>query len=183
MSLRSYVESVNGRYHRIALAAFLVIVVAHWAEHLAQAAQIYLLGWPIPEARGVLGLAVPWLVTSEWLHYGYALVMLAGLLLLRKGFTGTARRWWNASLAIQIWHHFEHLILLLQVVVGANLLGRAVPTSIIQLLVPRVELHLFYNAIVFVPMVVAMVLHRRAHGEDLSVMQCTCAMQPMPSKA
>ena len=45
--------------------AFMVIVLAHWAEHLAQAFQIYGLGWPVPEARGVLGVFFPWLITSE----------------------------------------------------------------------------------------------------------------------
>jgi hypothetical protein len=52
------------------------------------------------------------------------------------------------------------------------LFGAAKPTSIIQLLIPRVELHLFYNGIVFTPMVIAIVLQyfarpapaRRAHA-------------------
>jgi hypothetical protein len=34
-----------------------------------------------------------------------------------------------------------------------------VPTSLLQVWVPRVELHLFYNTIVFVPMVIAMYFH------------------------
>ena len=37
--------ALNGKYHRAALAAFAVVVVAHWAEHLVQAFQIYGLGW------------------------------------------------------------------------------------------------------------------------------------------
>ena len=64
----------------------MVIVLAHWAEHLLQAFQIYVLGWPVPEARGLLGLYYPWLIKSETLHYGYALVMLAGLWMFRSGF-------------------------------------------------------------------------------------------------
>nr|BFE50735.1 hypothetical protein GCM10017745_41620 [Saccharothrix mutabilis subsp. capreolus] len=67
---------------------------------------------------------------------------------------------------LQFWHHVEHLLLILQSSTGVNLLGRPVPTSIVQLLVPRVELHLFYNFIVFVPMVVAMVLHMRPNGRN-----------------
>ncbi|MEU7455916.1 hypothetical protein [Streptosporangium roseum] len=152
-----------------------MIVIAHWAEHVSQAIQLYVLGWPLPEARGVLGVPFPWLVKSEWMHYGYALLMLIGLILLRKGFTGRSRTWWNVSLGIQVWHHFEHLLLLLQALTGSNLLGRPVPTSIIQLIVPRVELHLFYNAIVFLPMVVAMVLHRRPRGSERAAMRCGCA--------
>ncbi|WP_283136109.1 hypothetical protein [Rhizohabitans arisaemae] len=168
--------ALNERHHKVALGVYLVIVVAHWAEHLAQAVQIYVLGWPLPEARGVLGVPIPWLVTSEWMHYGYALIMLVGLLLLRPGFTGRARTWWNVSLGIQVWHHLEHLILLVQALAGANLLGRPAPTSIIQLIVPRVELHLFYNALVFAPMVVAMLLHRRPRESERTAARCTCAV-------
>ncbi|HEX4817139.1 MAG TPA: hypothetical protein VFV66_30730 [Nonomuraea sp.] len=166
---------LNGRYHKAALGAFLVIVLAHWAEHLAQAVQIYVLGWPLPAARGVLGVPFPWLVTSEWMHYGYALLMLAGLLMLRSGFTGRSRLWWNVSLGIQIWHHLEHLLLLLQALTGDHLLGRPAPTSILQLVVPRVELHLFYNALVFAPMVAAMLLHRRPRPAERARMACSCA--------
>ncbi|MFI6094778.1 hypothetical protein ACIA8G_04450 [Lentzea sp. NPDC051213] len=139
----------------------MVVVIAHWAEHLAQAFQIYVLGWPAHHARGALGVPFPWLVHSEWLHYGYALVMLAGLIALRPGMVGRARTWWTIALWIQVWHHCEHLLLLIQALTGENLGGRPAPTSIVQLLVPRVELHLFYNAIVFAPMVVAMILRAR----------------------
>src|SRR5690606_15814894 len=140
-----WLPRLNADYHKPALAVYLFIVVAHWAEHVAQAIQVYVLGWPLPEALGVLGIPFPWLVTSEWMHYGYALLMLVGLLMLRRGFTGRARTWWNISLAIQVWHHLEHLILLVQALAGTNLLGRPAPVSLIQLLVPRMELHLFYN--------------------------------------
>lgn len=167
---------LNQRYHRAALGLFMIVVVAHWAEHIAQAIQIYALGWSVKESRGVLGLPFPWLVTSEWMHYGYALLMLIGLALLRPGFVGRSRSWWNAALVIQIWHHFEHLLLLVQASTGHNLAGRPVPTSVIQLIAPRVELHLFYNAIVFAPMVVAMVLHRRPNESERDRMRCSCAV-------
>jgi hypothetical protein len=166
---------LNGRYHKTALNTFMFIVVAHWAEHIAQAVQIYVLGWKLPEARGVLGLPFPWLVTSEWMHYGYALVMLVGLIVLRKGFTGRSRTWWTIALGIQVWHHFEHLILLIQKLSGVFLAGKEVPTSIVQLLIPRVELHLFYNAAVFAPMLVAVILHMRPRPEERAEMRCTCA--------
>jgi hypothetical protein len=152
------------------------IVLAHWGEHLVQGIQIYALGWPVPEARGLLGYFYPWLIKSEWLHYGYAVVMLIGLWLLRTGFTGTRdRAWWNAALAIQFFHHIEHLILLIQAMTGHNLFGRPVPTSLVQLLVPRVELHLFYNTIVFIPMVVAMYYHMFPTSKEVCDQQCTCA--------
>ena len=108
----TFVERVNGPYHELALRVFMVIVLAHWAEHLLQAYQIYVLGWPVPEARGLLGYFYPWLIKSETLHYGYALVMLAGLWLLRPGFTGGSdRQWWTIALGIQFFHHIEHLLL------------------------------------------------------------------------
>ncbi|MFC7221050.1 hypothetical protein ACFQLX_23245 [Streptomyces polyrhachis] len=168
-------DTLNTRHHKVALTAFGLLVVAHWAEHLAQAVQIYIYHWPLPEARGVLGIPFPWLVKSEWMHYGYALLMLAGFLLLRPGFTGRARTWWDVALGIQIWHHLEHLLLLVQAQSGTFLLDRTVPTSIVQLAFPRVELHLFYNALVTIPMLVAMALHRRPHPEGAPAPRCDCA--------
>lgn len=168
---------LNTKGHRIALNTFLFIVVAHWVEHITQAIQIFGLGWARPKAGGALGLAFPWLVKSEWLHYGFAILMLVGFVVLRHGFTGRSRTWWNVAMWIQVWHHFEHLLLLLQALTGAYLLGKAAPTSIAQLVFPRVELHLFYNAIVFVPMVVAMVLHMRPRPEERALMDCNCAPQ------
>ena len=84
----TFIDRLNGEWHETALRVFMVIVLAHWAEHLTQAFQIYALGWPVPESRGVLGQFFPWVIKSETLHYGYALVMLVGLFVLRQGFTG-----------------------------------------------------------------------------------------------
>lgn len=167
--------TLNGRYHKIALWLFVFIVLAHWAEHLVQAFQIWGLGWPRPKARGVLGMPFPWLIQQEWLHYGYAIVMLIGLLLLRPGFVGRARTWWTVALVIQFWHHIEHLLLLVQALSHHPFFGKPVPTSIVQLFVPRVELHLFYNAVVFAPMVVAMYLHMRPSRAERRAMTCSCA--------
>ena len=168
-------ERLNGPRHETALRIFMAIVLAHWCEHLLQAYQIYGLGWPVPEARGALGHVMPYLVTSELLHYGYALVMLVGLWILRAGFTGVDdRRWWTIALSIQFFHHIEHLLLQSQYLLGLNLFGRPVPTSLVQLWVPRVELHLFYNTIVFVPMMVAMYFHMFPPAET-GRPKCTCA--------
>jgi len=169
------IGSLNGRHHRAALNIFLVVVLAHWAEHLAQAYQIWVLGWPRPAARGVLGEPFPWLVSSEWMHYGYALIMLIGLFLLRPGFTGRAKTWWTVALVIQFWHHIEHLLLLIQAQSHHFFFGKAVPTSVLQLVYPRVELHLFYNSIVFVPMVIAMYFHLRPSEKDARAMTCSCS--------
>jgi hypothetical protein len=172
----AFVSRINGPGHERALQVFMAIVLAHWAEHLLQAFQIYALGWPVPESRGLLGHFFPWLVSSELLHYGYALVMLTGLWLLRRGFTGVEdRRWWTIALAIQFFHHIEHFLLQAQFLVGQNLFDRPVPTSIVQLWVPRVELHLFYNTIVFLPMVIAMYHHMFPPPAAAGRQQCTCA--------
>lgn len=172
---RTLLKDLNGRWHRTALWTFMAIVVAHWAEHLAQAVQVYVLGWERPASRGVLGLAFPWLATSEALHYIYAIVMLIGLILLLPGFAGRARTWWIVALGIQFWHHIEHALLLGQAVAGANLFGQPVPTSIVQLVVMRVELHLLYNGLVFIPMVIAMYYHVRPNEEERHQVSCTCA--------
>jgi hypothetical protein len=172
---KAFLERLNGPRHETALRVFMLIVLAHWGEHLVQAFQIYGLGWRVPEARGVIGYFFPILISSELLHYGYALVMLAGLWILRPGFTGVEdRRWWTIALCIQFFHHFEHLLLQGQYLFGHNLMGRPVPTSLLQLWVPRVELHLFYNTIVFIPMAVAMYYHMFPTVET-GRPTCTCA--------
>jgi hypothetical protein len=168
------VAAINGRFHRVALNAFMAIVLAHWAEHVVQAYQVWVLDRPRPAARGVLGQIFPWLVTSEWLHYGYAIVMLVGLFLLRPGFVGRARIWWTVALVIQFWHHIEHLLLLIQAQTHTFFFGGTVPTSVAQVIVPRVELHLFYNSIVFIPMVVAVYLHLRPNERELKATSCGC---------
>jgi hypothetical protein len=177
-------ERLNGPRHELALRIFMVIVLAHWAEHLLQAFQIYALGWPVPASRGALGHFFPWLVKSETLHYGYALVMLVGLWLLRPGFTGVNdRRWWTIALGIQFFHHIEHALLQTQALLGQPFFGQPVATSIVQLWVPRVELHLFYNTVVFIPMVIAMYYHMFPPPAAAAAQNCTCAWHNRPVSA
>jgi hypothetical protein len=174
-------RALNGAWHRAALQAFMVVVLAHWAEHLFQAYQVYVMEMPRPHSLGALGMVFPWLVHSEWLHFGYALVMLAGLYLLRHAFVGRAARWWTVALVIQAWHLVEHSLLLGQVLLHRNLFGAAMPTSILQLALPRIELHLFYNAIVFFPMLWAVVLHARPSAQERQLMNCSCARRIAPA--
>ncbi len=175
-----WMRTLNGAWHKFALQMFMVIVVAHWVEHLAQAFQVYGMHWHRAHAGGALGLIFPWLVESEWLHYGYALVMLVGLIILRPGFAGRGLFWWNMALLIQAWHHLEHALLLLQVLIGTPFFGAAAPTSILQLAFPRMELHLFYNAVVFAPMVIAMFYHRYPSAQESRSTTCTCAHHRQP---
>jgi len=180
---QGFVRKLNTVWHERALQFFMVVVLGHWAEHLVQAFQIYVLGWTIPDSRGVLGQFYPWLVKSEALHYGYALVMLVGLWMLRSGFQGKARTWWNISLGIQFWHHIEHALLQGQAIVGRNLFDSPVPVSMIQLWVPRVELHLFYNTVVFVPMVIAMYYHMFPPPGEEAHAGCSCAYTKRTAEA
>jgi hypothetical protein len=55
----SFIERLNGPWHERAMQAFMLVVLAHWAEHLLQTLQIYALGWPVPEARGLVGYFFP----------------------------------------------------------------------------------------------------------------------------
>ena len=174
----TFMREINGRLHEISLWIYAFIVVAHWLEHLFQAFQIYVMGWARPDAKGLLGLWMPTLVTSEALHFGYAVFMLLGLAILRPGFYGRSRVWWNVSLAIQGWHFIEHAVLQWQAIFHQYLFDAAMPTSILQVWVPRVELHLFYNAAVTIPMLVAMFYHRYPpKGEIQHGVTCTCAVR------
>jgi len=183
VSRGTILDRLNSDRHELALRVFMVVVLAHWAEHLLQGLQIYALGWPVPEARGAIGLFFPWLIKSEALHYGYAVVMLAGLWTLRAGFTGQVDRfWWMLAFWIQFFHHLEHALLQGQAILGLTLMGRPVPTSLLQLWVPRVELHLFYNTVVFIPMVIAMYYHLFPPAGEQAP-RCSCAIPTFAPRA
>ena len=47
-------ERLNTRWHRAALQGFLAIVLFHWAEHIVQAWQFYVLHWPRPMSMGLI---------------------------------------------------------------------------------------------------------------------------------
>ena|SRR5689334_5263776 len=77
------------------------------------------------------------------------------------------RRWLNGpgqrtglivffALVISVWHLFEHSLLLGQALTGHDLFGASVPTSVLQVFMPRVELHLAYNGVVLVAMLMAL---------------------------
>lgn len=158
--IRASAGHVGPRRNRLCLGAFMIVVGAHCLEHLVQAVQIYLMGTPTSQALGLLGEVSPALVSSEWLHFGYNLAVLVGAAHLLPLFAGSARTWWAAALWVQAWHFFEHGLLFAQAQGGFSLFGAEAPTSVVQLLIPRVELHLFYNAIVAVLLSVAFVQKR-----------------------
>jgi len=148
---------MNTKRHSYWLVVFSFVMIGHWAEHIAQIWQIHVQGIPPHCAFGMLGKYWPALVTTEWMHFGYAVLTMAGLVFLKYGFSGTARTWWVIAYWIQVWHLFEHILLFGQAQLHHNLFGKAVPTSVFQLVFSRPELHLFYNSIVTIPMVIAMI--------------------------
>ncbi|HXF60450.1 MAG TPA: hypothetical protein VNK95_02465 [Caldilineaceae bacterium] len=146
---------LNGPVHARALWLFMLVVVAHWLEHVLQIYQIYGLGWSPDIAGGLLGVLYPQLIESEVLHFVYDFIQWAGILLLRPGFRGRARTFWTVATVAQSWHYFEHVLLMGQYLTGYYLFGAPQQISLLQLWFPRPELHFFYNLIVFVPMVIA----------------------------
>src|SRR5712664_4214582 len=124
--------------------------------------QIWVLGYSNTVAHGLIGAEWPWLVTSEWLHYLFALAMAIGLILFLPGFRCRAHTFWAIALVLQIWHVIEHQVLLIQAQTHHYWFGAAVPTSVLQQFwtMSRPELHLFYNTVVTSPMVIALFLQR-----------------------
>ncbi len=171
----TWYESLNTRWHKVGLRTFMVVVALHWVEHIVQAWQVFVLHWPRAMSMGLLGMLYPWLMKTEVLHYGFALVMLVFLWVLRRGFTGRAYTWWMVSFWLQFWHHIEHGLLFYQALSGRYLFGGTVPTSIGQIWVPRIELHLVYNTLVFIPMMFGMYYHLNPPGGETAVPMCTCA--------
>lgn len=152
-------RSLNTVWHRTALTVLTVFLAACLTEKLAQVSERYLLGFPEAYARGLLGYAFPWLARSVWLDHVCALMMLAGLVVLRFAFTGRGHWWWTAALVVQLWQHFEYLVAL----AGAG----AVPGG----------MHILYNVAGFALMVIAMICHRRPDGGERPGIRCTCAVR------
>ncbi|WP_051304115.1 hypothetical protein [Calidithermus chliarophilus] len=156
-----FLDSLNGKHHRLALVLFMVVATAHFLEHVCQITQIHVLGWPAKQAGGILGLLLPQLAASEVLHSSWNTLQLAGLLLLQPGFRGRGRAFtfWTAAIAVQIWHWLEHALLQAQYLSGYYLFGKAKQTSVLELFFPRADLHFTYNLLVFTPTVIALVLY------------------------
>jgi hypothetical protein len=150
-------ESLNGRLHRRAVAVYAVVVATHFAEHVIQVGQVHLLGWARPEAGGLLGLVFPGLAAAEVLHTLWNSLQLTGLILLLAGFghVPAARRWWTIALVLQTWHWLEHALLQFQYVTGVYFFGAMKQMSLLERVVPRIELHMLYNLLVFIPTVIA----------------------------
>lgn len=169
-----WLHLLNRPWHGRAIAGLLLLTAAHWTEHALQAIQVYVLGWPRAQALGGLGLAFPELIASEWLHFVDVVLTLVLLVLLRPAFQGQARRLRTAAIVLETWHGFEHGLLLGQALWHMPLFGATVPTSLVQLIVPRLELHLVYNALVLIPMSWAIWVHCTDASPTAGSALCGC---------
>lgn len=167
--------TLNGRLHKAALILFTLAVTVHYLEHVGQAIEVLGLGWQGKDAGGLVGLLYPPLVTSEIMHYSFAVFMTVGFWVLRPAFKGRALRWWTLAFVIEFWHHFEQFLLITQHYAHHYMFGGSEPTSVLQMFFPRLELHLFYNTVVAIPMVVALVQHFRPNLSERVRAICTCA--------
>lgn len=141
---------------------FIAIVIIHFLEHVVQLYQLYILDWPRPQCLGLLSLNFPWLMTSEWLHYLFAYVMLWGLIEFKD--KALNKKWWNTAKYLQYYHYLEHMILLLQMMRGIPFAERI---SIGGLFFPRMELHFFYNLMIIIPMMLALIPFSNANKERI----------------
>lgn len=160
----SLIKVINGKYHSKYLFLFNLIVLSHFAEHLFQIIQLYILNWERKQALGLLGLWQPWLIHSEWLHYGHALFMVIGLYYLSFSVLDkVSKQWWNYATFLAFCHHIIHFILLSQAITNYNLFNFSTPIDPFQAIgllfhigIPRIELHFFYNLVILIPMVISL---------------------------
>ncbi len=133
------------------MTMFIAICAIHFIEHLAQLYQLFVLNWQRFDCLGLLGLWQPNLVRSEWLHYLFVLYMLIGVYYFRSRLD---RAWGQTTIYLLHFHHIEHLLLLSQALLGFK------PTGIGGIWFPRIELHFFYNAVVFIAMIISIKKYR-----------------------
>lgn len=138
---------------------FGALMIAHWLEHLFQAYQVYVMHMDRSCALGMLGMKYPWLIRTESLHFVFALLTVAGFLYAGWHYFESkfATKLWAFGCLVSIWHSIEHTLLFYQATTHRYLFGAHQPMSIIQLFVPRIELHLFYNSIITLFMVFALI--------------------------
>lgn len=144
-------------YNKRWLLIFNIIVYSHFAEHIAQMIQLYLLHWDRKQSLGLLGLWQPQLVHSEWLHYAHALFMVIGLAMMCK-----INKWLFLAFFLGFLHHIEHFCLLYQAITHHNWWDQPKPVTYLQMIwLPRIELHFIYNLIVLIPMIIGLWYYKR----------------------
>ena len=170
----SLTDRLNAQWHKPAVIALSLLVLAHWCILGIRAIDLYVMGRSVTDAESLLGV-----VFSGVADYAYALLALIALWVLRPGFVGRSRLWWTAAFWIMAWVHLEYALLAYQIVAGRYLFGAAQPTCVLQLLglTRLLEVNLLYGALATAPMIVALYLHRFPRPAEAARMQCTCAVE------
>lgn len=135
---------------KTSMKIFMAIIALHWVEHLFQAYQVYVMHMDRACALGFLGMKYPWLIRTESLHFAFAMFTMLGMFFVGKNYFMSygGTKAWVIGFLWSVWHSIEHTLLFFQAVSHHYLFGHSTPISIIQLIVPRIELHLFYNSII-----------------------------------
>jgi hypothetical protein len=139
------------RYGVLAIFELLVVLqLAHFAEHVAQMAELHLLDWPAGRATGIVGA-----LDGESVHWWWNTLVLATSTALLLHFRRNT--WLRVSWIFALWHEIEHLYLygywyLLHGVAGhAGILGADGLLDQAGIAVPlltdlsRADLHFWYN--------------------------------------
>jgi hypothetical protein len=170
-------ERLNGPWHGRALLIVFAPILFHMFEHVLQVSQVYVLNVERADALGLLGIWLPRLMRAEVLHFGFSVYTLLAILVLGGAVVGRARWFGAAALSVQAWHLFEHSLLLTQRSTDNFFFGTTGPSSLAELLVPRVELHFAYNATVFTCILVAILLHAYPPRGETARPRCGCVRQ------
>lgn len=168
-------ERINGPWHGRALIFLFAPILFHMLEHVTQAVQVFVLDVDRADALGLLGMWMADLIRGETLHFGFAVYTLLSILLVGGSAVGMARTFGLLAVAVQAWHLFEHSLLIFQRTTDHFFFGASEPTSIAQLLIPRVELHFMYNGVVFSAIVIALLLHAFPPRGEAIRSRCGCA--------
>lgn len=168
--LNNIIKYTNSKDFPKFIVIFNLIVLSHFAEHVAQMIQLYLLHWARSKCLGLLGLLYPVLVHSEWMHFLYSLFMVLGIYIFTPDITNkTAKYWWKFTLFLAVLHNIEHFLLLEQAITNQYLFKSNFPISIGQVIFPkiglkilkqRIELHFLYNIIVIIPMIISLKIQK-----------------------
>ena len=171
-------ERINGPWHGRALLILFALILFHMFEHVVQVVQTYFLGVDRMDALGLLGVWMAELIRGESVHFSFAVYTWSAIFLTGGAAVGMARSFGLIALAVQSWHLVEHSSLIFQRATDSFFFGASEPTSLAQLLIPRVELHFMYNGVVFSAIVIALLLHAYPPRGERARSRCACTMAP-----
>lgn len=144
------------------LAFFYLIFISqlgHFGEHLVQMYQIHVLGLPAKMSHGVIGP-----LDIEWVHVIFNTWVLFGAIVLLTRYP--KNKWLWITLIAATWHEIEHLYIItyyIQTGIPGNpgLLSRG-GAILGGFNIARPDMHMFYNILETVPLVVAFFVQIRS---------------------